>query len=109
MCLYVFFLYGQMSIDQNNYLSKKATKDNASLFKGNMVICLVSVIILMLIERYVNRTDTKEEKEGRISDKEKKSFFKKEEMFQRASTMRSMTIKLKTMRTTDLEIGDSVA
>jgi len=98
-----------MSIDQMNYLGKKAQKDNAGPLKGNMVICLVALISLMIIERYVNRTDTKEEKEGRISDGEKKNFFKNEDMFKRASTMRSMTIKLKTMRTTDLEIGDSVA
>jgi hypothetical protein len=108
-CVYVFFMYGQMSIDSVNYLGKEAAKHNPGLFKGNMILCLVSVIILMIIERYVNRTDTKAEKEKRISDKEKKSFFKKEDMFQRASTMRSMTIKLKTMRTTDLDIGDSVA
>ena len=98
-----------MSIDQANYLGKKASADNAGLFKGNMVMCLVSIITLMIIERYVNRTDTMEEKEGRVSDGEKKNFFKKEELFQKASTMRSMTIKLKTMRTTDLDIGDSVA
>ena len=74
-----------------------------------MVLCLVSLILLIIIERYVNRTDTKAEKETRISAEKAESFFKKEEMFQRASTARSMTIKLKTMRTTDLDIGDSVA
>jgi len=61
----------------------------------------------------MNRSDTKAEKQTADSlqsdaDTEK-SFFKQSEMFGRASTSRSMTIKLKTMKTTDLDIGDSVA
>lgn len=108
LCLYVFFLYGKMSVDQASILGKAAT-DNAGPFKDDMVICLVSLILLMIVERYVNRTDTKAERESRISAVKAESFFKKDEMFQRASTARSMTIKLKTMRTTDLDIGDSVA
>lgn len=46
-----------MSVDQADYLAN--SKNNNSIFKGNMVICLLTVILVIVIERYVNRSDTK--------------------------------------------------
>jgi len=53
-----------MSIDQSNYLNKKAAADSVSIFKGNMIVCLLGVITLIFLERYMNRTDTKAEKKS---------------------------------------------
>lgn len=60
----MFFLYGNMSIDQSNYLNKKAAADSVGIFKGNMIVCLLGVITLIFLERYMNRTDTKAEKKS---------------------------------------------
>lgn len=97
-----------MTVDQANYL-KHASK-NAEIFKGNMIMMLIAIITLIIFERILNRTDTKEvkAKSGSLED-EGQSFFGKEEMFKKASTERSMTVKLKTMKTSDLEIGDNSA
>jgi len=55
LALYVFFNYGNMAVDSDVYL-----KTNNGIFKGDMVICLLVVIFIIIIERYVNRSDTKQ-------------------------------------------------
>jgi hypothetical protein len=65
---------------------------------------------LMIVDRYVARTDTKkpieESKFGgkAVEEGKMKNFFKQDEIFKRTSTERSMTIKLKTMKTVDLDM-----
>jgi len=69
-----------------------------------MALSLMFVIVLIFLERYISRTDTKEiisKKEG--LEGEKKSFFNKQKMFNRGNTSRSMTVKLKTMKTGDMD------
>lgn len=109
IAVYVFLYYGSLSVDQANYL--KNSKNNNSIFKGDMVICLLVVIAIIITERYVNRSDTKaiSNKGGSIaSEGEKKSFFGQDEIFKKSSTERSMTVKLKTMKTSELDMqGDS--
>lgn len=103
MAIFVFMKYGQMSVDQATYLKNS----NNSIFKGDMVICLLFIILVILIERYIGRSDTKEVNQNTnltSADSEKK-FFSSDEMF-RTSTNRSMTVKLKTMNTSDLDIQD---
>jgi len=77
-----------------------------------MVLTLLTVITIIIIERYVNRSDTKaiDKKESEIKEKKEgeEGFFGKEDGFKRASTARSMTIKLKTLKTQDLDVqGES--
>jgi len=52
---YVFAYYGQMGVDEANYLKNS----NNNIFKGDMVIVLLIVILIIVMERYVNRSDTK--------------------------------------------------
>lgn len=83
----------------------------SAIFKGEMGIMLTLISGIIIVERLANRTDTKAVSEDgkKITDEidDPKSFFNSEAMFKRTSTARSMTIKLKTMKTTDLDIhGD---
>jgi len=108
----VFMCYGHMSVDQADYLAD--SKNNNSIFKGDMVLCLLTVIVIIVIERYVNRSDTKavEQKGGRLGsegEQDKSSFFSQDSMFERTSTARSMTVNVKTMKTTDLDMQDDAA
>ena len=66
----------------------------------------VILIMVMLIERIANRTDTKkvEKKEIVESNGKENSFFKNEEMFKKSQTERSMTVSLKTMKTGDIDM-----
>lgn len=57
LAYYVFVYYGEFSVDQANYL--KDGKQNISIFKGDMVVCLLIIITVIIIERYANRSDTK--------------------------------------------------
>lgn len=107
LLVYTFFFNGQMTVDQANYLKNSA--NNAEIFKGNMIITMFAIIILIIFERILNRTDTKEVQSKGSLDDENKSFFAKEELFKKSSTERSMTVKIKTMKTSDLEIGDNSA
>jgi UDP-N-acetylenolpyruvoylglucosamine reductase len=81
-----------------------------------MAITLLVISIIIVLERYANRTDTKaaEEKRKQLSNdldpsKTAGSFFSNDEMFKRTSTARSMTVKLKTMKTTDLDLQGGAA
>jgi len=75
-----------------------------------MAVCLITIIAIMVVERYVNRCDTKAVEEKSLSDdKDSAEFFSQEEMFARTSTARSMTVKLKTMKTQDLDMQGSAA
>jgi len=99
-------MYGHMGVDQANYL--KGSGNASSIFKGDMVKCLLTIIVIMIIERYVNRSDTKAVRQQKRSIEETDDgFFGKTDGFKRASTARSMTIKLKTLKTADLDVqGD---
>lgn len=52
---YVFMNYGKMSVDSADYLKNQ----NSSIFKGDMILCLLTIITVIVIERYCNRSDTK--------------------------------------------------
>lgn len=75
-------------------------------------MCLTALFLvgLMIVDRYVARTDTKkvieESKFGgmKVKDGKGKTYFKQDEIFKRNATERSMTIKLKTMKTVDLDM-----
>jgi len=69
-----------------------------------MVECLLIIILVIIIERYVNRSDTKAVHQKGLSEDSQNSFFNKDDMFVKASTERSMTIKLKTLKTSDLDM-----
>jgi len=69
-------------------------------------------IIVILLERYTSRTDTKAAEEPKFQKKQagdSGGFFSQDEMFKRASTARSMTVQIKTMKTSDLDMqgGDA--
>ena len=80
-----------------------------------MAITLLVISIIIVLERYANRTDTKAAEEKRkqlkndLDPSKTGSFFSNDEMFKRTSTARSMTVKLKTMKTTDLDLQGGAA
>ena len=82
----------------------------SALFKKEMALTLLVIIIIIVLERYANRSDTKAAEENRkklksdLDATKKKGFFSNDEMFKRTTTARSMTVKLKTMKTTDLDL-----
>jgi len=76
-----------------------------------MAVLLISVLLVIVVERYSSRTDTKEVIVKRTKfkpggDKNKDAdFFTQDEIFAKTNTMRSMTVKLKTMKTGDMDLG----
>jgi hypothetical protein len=82
------------------------------VFPGEMAITVLLVITILIIERYANRSDTKKVEEKKLVEdatEHKKSFFSNEDMFKRTTTQRSMTVKLKTVKTSDLDMSSSAA
>lgn len=57
LALYVFIGYSSISVDQASLLD--SVKSSNNIFKGEMAVSLIVVIIIIIIERYVNRSDTK--------------------------------------------------
>lgn len=107
IAVYIFIFY-----DEYNYSWKRFEYGKQSvLFPMEMAGQLLLVIFVIIIERYANRSDTKKVEEKKlVEDKDdKKSFFSNEEMFKRTTTQRSMTVKLKTVKTSDLDMGSSAA
>jgi len=82
LAIFVFLHYGQLSVDVNDYLKNS----NNNIFRGDMVVCLICVITVIIVERYVNRSDTKSiaQNASLKNDKDKK-FFSTTEFF-RTST-----------------------
>lgn len=77
-----------------------------------MAMTIILVLVVMMIERYANRTNTKKVEEKKLQDEgdeQKKSFFSNDEMFKRTTTQRSMTVKLKTVKTSDLDMSSGAA
>ena len=82
-----------------------------------MAIALLTIITVIIFERYASRIDTKAPTEDkRLSTMQaaapagsKGSFFSQEDIFKRTSTNRSMTVKLQTMKTSDLDMQGNAA
>jgi hypothetical protein len=76
IAIFVFLKYGELSVDQQNYLSDKSNSSN--IFKGDMATCLLIVIIVIILERYVNRTDTKPVINKGFKNDNQNSYFKQD-------------------------------
>jgi len=78
-----------------------------------MAFLLMIILIIIVIERYSSRTDTKEvivKRKKYVPGSEKSNredFFTQDEIFAKTNTVRLMTVKLKTMKTGDLDLGSS--
>jgi hypothetical protein len=89
----VFLYYAHISVDPTILIDSVAASNN--IFMGEMAICLIGIIALIILERYINRSDTKKvtSRGLDVNDKDKnKSHLGSDQMFKRASTQRSMTI-----------------
>ena len=86
-------------------------KGQSVLFPGEMAMTVLLIITIIIIERYANRSDTKkiEEKSVSTDQEKKKTFYSNDEMFKRTTTQRSMTVKIKTVKTSDLDMSSSAA
>jgi hypothetical protein len=106
LAIYVFLYYSRISVDPATLIDSVKASNN--IFMGEMALCLIAVISLIIVERYINRSDTKKVTSRGVDfmEKESKTILKKDQMFKRASTQRSMTISLKTMKTSDVNMED---
>lgn len=89
----------------------ESVKASNNIFMGEMAVCLIIIITLIIIERYINRSDTKKitTRGIDVEDHVQNKYLSSEEMFKRSSTARSMTVKLKTMKTSDINMSDNSA
>jgi len=108
MALFVFLFYNNITVDPSVF---PFLKGQSSIFGGEMSLVMLTIIAIIILERYTNRTDTKASNQKRnLKDLDGDSgFFNQDEMFKRASTQRSMTVKLKTMATSDLDMQGNAA
>mmetsp|Transcript_21579 Transcript_21579/g.33227 ORF Transcript_21579/g.33227 Transcript_21579/m.33227 type:complete len:988 (-) Transcript_21579:2058-5021(-) len=111
IAVYVFVFFKNFTVDPSVF---KFIQGQSSIFKGDMAVTLLVLIIIIIIERYANRTDTKAVDEERKKSKGgnidgNAGFFNQEEIFSRTTTQRSMTVKLKTMKTSDLDMQGNAA
>ena len=89
-----------------NYFDKLFVNSMGNLFSANLSIILLFLMFVLIMERYIMRADQKvkvEKKGADLDDAEEKRHFKSTEMFKRTSTNRSMTVRIKTMKTSDLD------
>jgi len=55
--VYIGFYYGMISVDKTTLI--ESVKNSNKLFMGEMALCLVAFMSLIVVERYINRSDTK--------------------------------------------------
>ena len=106
IAFFVFFFYKDFTVDPSVF---KFISNQSSIFKGDMAVTLLIVITIIIVERYANRTDTKAvHEEPDYGHKSSKSNHNND-MFHRNQTLRSMTTKIRTIQTVDLDMKqDSV-
>lgn len=110
--LFVFNNFTKYFVDPDVF---KFMQGKSALFKTDMAIALLVISIIIVLERYANRTDTKAAEEKRkqlkndLGSSKSGNFFSNDEIFKRTSTARSMTVKLRTMKTTDLDLQGGAA
>lgn len=87
MALYVFMFYKNITVDKSIF---KFMASQSAIFGGEMAIVILTIITIIILERYTNRTDTKAETQKRLSNSQdmegKQGFFNQEDMFKRTST-----------------------
>lgn len=99
MLVFVLLFYKQFTVDPKVF---EFMEGQSEIFKGEQGILLSLIAFIMVVERIANRTDTKadeETKKQKKIDGEGQKIFNNDDMFKRTSTARSMTVKLKTMKT----------
>jgi len=110
IAIYIFIYYSSFAFSLFTF---EFSKGQAVTFEAEMAVTVIGVIVVIIVERYANRSDTKKVEEKKLAEDEdadkKKSFFSNEEMFKRTTTQRSMTVKLKTVKTSDLDMSSSAA
>jgi hypothetical protein len=73
LLFFVFSYFGKIAVDIDMLF-----RGNSNIFRGNMVVCLLSLIFLIILERYMNRSNTFEKKQSIVSQEEQSSFFSKQ-------------------------------
>jgi len=112
IAIFVFNFFTKFNVDPDVF---KFMTGKSALFKTDMAVTLLVIVVIIVLERYANRTDTKAAEENRkklkndLDSSKKEGFFSNDEMFKRTTTARSMTVKLKTMKTTDLDLQGGAA
>ena len=105
-----------MTVDEDNYLNCTGHGDNrvcnaknkSTIFNGSMVMLVLGFFTLIIFERVLNRTNTiKVTNKNNIREVEKMK--REEETLKKAKMERTMTKNLKTLKTSDLEMGDGSA
>lgn len=109
LAIFVLLNFEQLYVSQSDLL-ESANFNNSGIFNGAMAVCLLTIVFIIFLERYISRTDTKaaeDDKKTIADDMEDKAYFK--DVFERSTTARSMTVKLmKTLKTSDLDVqGDA--
>jgi len=110
MAIYVFMFYNHITVDMSIF---GFLKGQSSIFGGEMALVILAIISVIILERYTNRSDTKAQEQKRMSQDLNAGggggFFGNDDLFKRTSTNRSMTVKLKTMKTSDLDVQGGAA
>lgn len=99
---YIMNTFDQMFVTAEELL--KGAEGSNNIFSANLSMMLLFVSSVIVIERYISRADVRVRIKSKSLDADDKSFFNKQQMFHRASTQRSMTVKLKTMKTSDIDM-----
>ena len=73
LLFFIFSYFGRIAVDIDMLFPA-----NSNIFRGGMVICLLALIFLIILERYMNRSNTFERKENLVKHEEVSSFFSKQ-------------------------------
>lgn len=82
LAVYVFMFFDKLTVNETEFL--KGAQETNNIFKGEMSICLILIISIIILERYINRSDTKAEQKSILSKSHSDSqcFFNKEQFFE---------------------------
>lgn len=103
IAIFVLNFFDQMFVTPEELL--KGAKGSNNIFSGKLSLVLLFLTMVMIAERYISRADVRVRVQKKGLNLDDESFFQKEKVFARSNTNRSMTVKLKTMKTTDLDMA----
>jgi hypothetical protein len=97
--MFIFSQYGNITADPEKFFA-----GDSNIFRGRVVIALLVSIFLIVFERVVNRTNTFKVEKKFALDKSDNSFFSNQQAFEKQKKEISMTQRMKTMKTENLDM-----
>jgi hypothetical protein len=99
--LVTFFNFDKVTVSEDTLLKEVGSSQN--VFRGPMAIVVTLLAVVLILERYISRSDTKPLSEDASIEVDQQKFFK-DEVFAKGGGKTQMTVRLQTFATDRMDV-----